>query len=71
MKISNYLKKHKLTGHKFAKLIGVEWSCFYRGHNSPNISLWLAKKIVDGSNGEITFNDFKMKKMASNRRRVK
>jgi len=57
MKVEKYIKKQKLTLHLFSKMCGVEWSCFFRGYKSKYIALWLAKRIVDTSNGMVRYED--------------
>lgn len=63
MELKEYLDKHYLTKRGFAKKLGVTDSTihnFIAGRSHPTAKL--AQKIVELTNGEVTFEDLFKKK---------
>ena len=59
MKLKDYLKKNKITGKEFARLIDVSEvtvSGYVRGKGIPSNEVF--ERILDITKGEVTPNDF-------------
>lgn len=58
MKLYNYLKKNKITQSAFARLLGIHINHMSRiVLQKINPSVSLANKIVELTDGEVTFED--------------
>lgn len=57
MKLRDYLHFNSIGKMEFAKLAKIPYTTFYRVLQGYDISLSLAKRIVDATEGQVSYED--------------
>lgn len=58
MKLSHYLKRHKIDRQQFAETIGVDRVSVYRWETGKAFPIRHLGKIIAATKGKVTANDF-------------
>lgn len=58
MKLSDYLKRHKIDRKEFAEAVGVDRVSVYRWETGKSFPIRHLSKIVALTDGKVTANDF-------------
>jgi transcriptional regulator with XRE-family HTH domain len=65
MKLTDYMKRHKIDRYQFAEMIGVDRVSVYRWETGKAFPIRHLEKIVAATKGKVTANDFTQPKGAT------